>query len=208
MHVSIIENHSISRIGIRELIRECFKRTTFSEETHDLTDSGLLSLQSSDLVFLGLESHGSVNLMTWEKIREIRKAVPTIIYCSQIKYFELIKLLKQGAKGILMSHSEQEFSQCINAVLEGQRYICREALLIIAERAILIEGNSNSVLSTREMTIAEYLKDGHSTGYIAKTLNLPLPAISLTKGKIFEKLGIENVLQLEEVMDSGYVIVA
>ncbi len=185
-------------------INEYFNNADFSESTHNLTGSDLLSLQSSDLVFICQDSDETVNLKTWEQIGDVNQTAPVILYCNQIKYYELIKVLKEGALGILLKNQPvQEFIKCINDVLEGQRYICYEALVMIAEHAIGGKDILTKALNTREKVVAAYLKEGHGTNYIAKQLNISLSAVSIAKHKIFEKLRIENILQLREMMNSG-----
>jgi len=201
MHVSIFENHSISRIGIRELIKEHFDNSTFSENTHDLTDINSTSLKTADLVFICFET---VNLRIWGEIRDINKTAPIIVCCNQIKYYELIKILKDGAKGILLKNQPvHEFAKCIKSVLEGQRYICHEGLMMIAEQVIGRKNIFVKSLNPREKVVAAYLMEGHGTNFIGQKLNLPVSAVSIAKHRIFEKLRIKNILQLREMMNSG-----
>ncbi len=206
MNIKIIDDHFVSRMGIKHLITDNFSGANFFETKHE----GILWEETlppvTDLIMIGLTTDDQINLRTWEQITSVDPDAPVIIYCSQIKYYQLIKFLTDGAMGILFKGQEpDEFVKCVKNVLSGQRYICHEALVMIADQVIGGKDKFKENLTPKEMLIANELKNGQGTSSIAQTLNLALSAVSISKAKIFKKLGVKNILELREIMNSGII---
>jgi two-component system invasion response regulator UvrY len=204
MNIVLIDDHFVSRMGIRHLIKENFKNVNFLETKHDVKLPEKISAQPIDLIMVGITTDDQVNLRTWEQISSLDLETPIVIYCSHIKYYQLVKFLTDGAMGILFKNQEpEEFVRCVKEVLMGRRYICHEALVMIADQVIGGKDKFKETLTPKELLIANQLKNGQGTSAIAKTLNLALSAVSISKAKIFKKLGVKNILELREIMNSG-----
>lgn len=206
MNITIIDDHFVSRVGIRHLLRENFKNVTIFESKHEAVFPERLLSRPMDLLMIGVTNDDQGNLRSWEQITALKISTPIIIYCSEIKYYQVMKFLTEGAMGILFKTQEpEEFVNCVREVLDGRRYICHEVLMMIADQVIGGRDKFNDTLSARELAIAEELKTGQSTTAIAQTLNLTLSTVSSSKTKIFKKLGVKNILELREIMNSGIV---
>jgi DNA-binding NarL/FixJ family response regulator len=204
MNIALIDDHFVSRMGIKHLIKENFKSVNFLETKHELKLPDKISTQPVDLIMIGITTDDQINLRTWEQVTSLDVATPVVIYCSQIKYYQLVKFLTDGAMGILFKSQEpEEFVNCVQDVLTGKRYICHEALVMIADQVIGGKDKFKETLTPKELLIANQLKNGQGTSAIAKTLNLALSAVSISKAKIFKKLGVKNILELREIMNSG-----
>lgn len=206
MNIKIIDDHFVSRMGIKHLIKDNFKGANFFETKHEAELAVEVVSPSTDLIMIGLTTDDQINLRTWEQITSQESDAPVIIYCAQIKYYQLIKFLTDGAMGILFKSQEpEEFVKCVKDVLAGERYICHEALVMIADQVIGGKDKFKENLTPKELLIANELKNGQGTSSIAKTLNLALSAVSISKAKIFKKLGVKNILELREIMNSGII---
>ena len=206
MNIKIIDDHFVSRMGIKHLIKDNFKGANFFETKHEIKLPENISSPTADLIMIGITNDDQINLRTWEQITNLGLSAPIIIYCSQIKYYQLIKFLTDGALGILFKSQEpEEFVTCVKQVLGGQRYICHEALVMIADQVIGGKDKFKESLTPKELLIANQLKNGQGTSSIAKTLSLALSAVSISKAKIFKKLGVKNILELREIMNSGII---
>jgi DNA-binding NarL/FixJ family response regulator len=206
MNIKIIDDHFVSRMGIKQLVKDNFKGVNFIETKHEVDLEQNLLSPRADLIVIGMTSDDQVNLRTWEQILSLGIDAPLIVYCTEIKYYQLIKFLTDGALGILFKNQgPEEFVYCINEVIKGHRYICQEALIMIADQVIGGKDKFKESLTSKELLIANQLKNGQGTSSIAKTLNLALSAVSISKAKIFKKLGVNNILELREIMNSGII---
>jgi two-component system invasion response regulator UvrY len=204
MNIALIDDHFVSRMGIKHLIKENFKNVNFLETKHEVKLPEKISAHAVDLIMVGITTDDQINLRTWEQITSLEPDIPIVIYCSHIKYYQLVKFLTDGAMGILFKNQEpEEFVRCVKEVLMGKRYICHEALVMIADQVIGGKDKFKETLTPKELLIANQLKNGLGTSAIAKTLNLALSAVSISKAKIFKKLGVKNILELREIMNSG-----
>ena len=114
------------------------------------------------------------------------------------------RFLKAGAKGFLSKDSSlDEIKKAINLVLNNRRYVSDS----LAE-ALAFSSASNSPenpfekLSQREFEIASLLLGGQSVSDVSRALNLQTSTVGTHKSRIFEKLGIDNILELKELATS------
>jgi DNA-binding NarL/FixJ family response regulator len=112
------------------------------------------------------------------------------------------RYLQAGADGYLVKDSpEEEISKAIRAVLNNELYVSdsikQDFLYRLAGRKNS-EGNVLQQLSNRETEVMQLLIKGNSTADICKLLNLQASTVSTYKTRIFEKLGIKNIVELIE----------
>jgi DNA-binding NarL/FixJ family response regulator len=204
MNIAIIEDHFISRIGIIQLITENYKTAHFIDNLPGGLPPPVSEGWELNLIIFCIAGEDQANFKIWEQVTNLHPTTPIIIYCNHIKYYQLIRFLKEGAMGILFkSQGPEDFVRCFREVVEGGRHICREALIMIADQVIEGKDKVRDMLTQREIQIAEQLRLGQSTTEIAKTLHLALSAVSISKANIFKKMGVKNVLELREIMSSG-----
>ena len=109
------------------------------------------------------------------------------------------KLLKAGVCGYITKNTGgDEISAAITAVNKGEIYISPS----IAREMILKDlspGQADSPLSQlseRELQIAQMITSGHRAGEVAAILNISAKTINSHKYRIYEKLGVNNDVEL------------
>lgn len=206
MNILIIEDHLISQVGVMEIIRENFKVAKFFTSTHSEIEETYFLLPGIDLIIFGTGNDDQVNSATWALIAKKRAIVPVVVYCTKIEYYQLLKFLMEGAMGVISKKQESaDFLKSVTDVLNGNRYIDREALMMIAERTISDGDASQQELTSRELLIASQLSMGKKTSEIAIKFGLSPSFVSTAKGKIFAKLKVENILELSEIINEKVV---
>lgn len=111
------------------------------------------------------------------------------------------RFLKMGVKGFLNKESpEDEIKKAIWTVLKGNRYISPALAQIISRDALeKKKENPFDELSNREFDVAMRLTRGDSVSVIAESLNLHASTVGTHKAHIFEKLGVQNIIQLADL---------
>lgn len=111
------------------------------------------------------------------------------------------RFLQLGVKGFVNKSSEQsEIQKAISTTLKGHRYISSSlAQLLSLEALDKKKDNPFDSLSNREFEVVHRLIKGDSITVIADALNLHASTIGTHKAHIFEKLGIQNIIQLAEL---------
>lgn len=166
----------------------------------------ILATQPFDLVILDLNVPGGGNPAMIGKIRELQTEVRILIFsgCDEMVY--ALPCLQAGADGYLSKNSsDEEFVTAIKSIINNRKYLSAE----MHQQALqAVTGNSNmakhlhpaQILSAREMEVMQLLLKGLGTAEIAARIHLQLSTISTYKMKIFEKMGVKNIVELVEKM--------
>ena len=115
-----------------------------------------------------------------------------------------------GGMGYLRKDAPiDEIKKAIDNVLNSKRYMSPE----LSEK-LLIDLHSNhnpenpfDNLSSREFEIVQHLANGDSVSEISKKLNLHTSTIGTHKGRIFEKLQCDNIIDLARMAKVQNIII-
>jgi len=106
--------------------------------------------------------------------------------------------LEAGASGCLTKHcSVEEIADAVRVVARGERYISAD---IARQMALsMLPGNEQSPfdrLSGREVQVLMMVAHGHNVHAISECLCLSSKTVSTYRYRLFEKLGVENDVEL------------
>ncbi|NLR59551.1 response regulator transcription factor [Chitinophaga polysaccharea] len=202
IHVLIADDHSIVRLGIKQIICSLPGNMLVTEaRTFDETIS-LIEAKHFDLLILDINMPGGNNRQMIDAVK-LRLPDVRILVCSA--YEEMLyalDYLQTGADGYIEKNSiDEEFKTAINAVLGGEKYISkavREQLIRKYTRQESQSPGPFSGLSSREIEVMNLLTKGLPLIKIAEILHLQLTTVSTYKARIFEKTGVKNVIALVE----------
>ena len=110
-----------------------------------------------------------------------------------------LRALRAGAAGYLNKQAAPErLLEAVRQVLAGERYVSRElAQRLVAELVRPDAGRArHELLSTRELQVARLSARGRSVKQIAEELSLSAKTISTFRGRVFEKLQLQNDAEL------------
>jgi DNA-binding NarL/FixJ family response regulator len=141
------------------------------------------------------------------ELREMYQNSRLIVYDPNARNSDGIKYFRSGAHGYLSKNIDSAiFKNCVETVMDGKFYIDPRDLHMILERSInaskLVQDINNGIprLTQRQGEIASCFAQGMSTSQIAKKLGLSSSTISTVKARIYEKLKIDNIVDLKEAM--------
>ena len=108
--------------------------------------------------------------------------------------------LQAGADGYLSKDAaEDEFKTAVLSVLDNKKYMSADMQQININRLINPKEflpDPIVSLSPREKDVMNLLKEGFGTAKIAEKLSLQLSTVSTYKARIFEKMGVKNIVEL------------
>lgn len=140
------------------------------------------------------------------EIRKINPEIKILIYSGIDENTHSIKFINAGANGFLSKLSEEdEITQAILKICNDGEYLspATQALLIHSMRnPKLINPLLN--LTERELEIAKLYVEGLGNLEIANKLNIKQNTVSTIKKRIFEKLNIENIVELIELIKAHH----
>jgi two-component system invasion response regulator UvrY len=135
-------------------------------------------------------------------IKMIRKLSPgskviAVSMHSQPAYAK--KMLRLGARGYITKNSpRQEMLDAIQAVHEGEIYICQEVKNILSDQLLADEEGVSglNLLSEREIEIINLIRDGLSSKQIADKLHISIKTVEVHRHNILKKLKVRNTASL------------
>lgn len=200
----LVDDHALVRLGIKGLLSQIFKHSDIHEAGDG--DSVLEKLKSHqyDLVMMDIKMPKTDTLGLMEFIHVKYPDTKVLIFSMNTEHIYAKRFLKAGVRGFLSKEAPlEEIKRAINLVLNGRKYISESLAQVLANET-LSENSANPFdkLSAREFEIIFLLLSGQTAIEISKSLNLQASTIGSHKARVFEKLGITNILELKELANS------
>lgn len=199
--ILIADDHVIIRRGIKFILENNFGRANYIEvanlagikeklEKHPDISHMLLDMQLTD-----------GNLL--EILPEIKKQYPNI----PIMVFSMVneeiygkRLLKNGVDYFISKQlPEEEIIKALNAFFSGKKQTPTNS--VWANESERSSENPITQLSERELIVMEHLLKGDSVKTIASMLELKTSTVATYKARIFEKLDINNLIDLKNIAE-------
>lgn len=202
LNVLIADDHAIVRYGTGLLVKELLPNGNVHEAANFQQMLELLEQNRFDLLILDVNIPGGNNLQMIDVIRLRQPNVKILVFSGYSEQMFAIRYLQAGANGYLMKDSARtELKTAIQTVLNNEIYtsteIKQQLLSSITEKKQTASNPLHS-LSDREAEVMQQLIKGSSTAAIAKALNLQISTVSTYKARVFEKLGVNNIVDLVE----------
>lgn len=201
-NVLIADDHAIVRLGMKQIICSLPGAMPITEaKTFDEAIS-LIEAHTFDLLILDINMPGGNNMQMIYAVKLRQPDIRILVFSAYDEILYALNYLQAGADGYIEKNSpDEEFRTAINAVLMGEKYISkavREQLIGKFTGQQEHHRNPFTVLSPREIEVMNLLTKGLSLIKIAEALHLQLTTVSTYKTRIFEKVGVKNVIALIE----------
>lgn len=200
-HILLADDHSVVRHGISLILKEVFKGIIITHaDSFDEVISKLRKKQ--DLIFLDINLPGGNSTKMIEKIRQNHPDLLILMFSAYDETQYALRYIHAGANGFLnKDSSDPEIIKAVRSVIETGKYISDIVKEKILENALnKTPINPLESLSDREIEVAELLVSGEGNLEISNKLNIQMTTVSTFKNRIFEKLGINNVVRLVEIL--------
>lgn len=198
--ILIADDHFVVRMGISTILRLANSNLVIdlAENYEDVKKN--LQTHYYDLVILDINMPGSLHTQMISELKELQDDIKILIFSSYDQQIAL-QYIRKGAKGYLSKQcTEEDIKSAIKIIMETGFYYPPELVPYIVEDIKKIN-NVNS-LTAREYQIFELLAKGYGNLEISNILNIQVSNISTHKKKIFDKLQINNIVELIEVYKS------
>jgi two-component system invasion response regulator UvrY len=199
-HILIAEDHAVVRIGTKHLLQSLIPDSSITdvEDFDQLINE--LEVKPYDLLILDINIPGGNNTKMVEAIRSKSPETRILMFSSYDEQLYGLLYLQAGADGYLSKDApEEEFQSAVLSVLNNKKYMSEDMQQMNINRLINPKEflpDPIVSLSPRETDVMNLLKEGLGTAKIAEKLNLQLSTVSTYKARIFEKLGVKNIVEL------------
>lgn len=202
INVLLADDHSLIRQGIEFLLEELFmEHVVFhASNLHQMLE--VIKINPIHIAIIDAHFPDGNSLNVLPEIKKIRSETKILIFTGVDESTHSLKFINAGANGFLSKLSEEEeIKRAILKMKDEGEYISpatQASLMNSLRGGTLI--NPLFSLTQREMQIAEMYTKGCGNLEIANLLDLKQNTVSTIKKRIFEKLKIENIVELIELV--------
>lgn len=207
LSVLVVDDHVIIRRGLRNLFREHYPQAELRESSSCADLLVQLRAKVPDLLMLDLQLSDGNAMDLLERIKAEHPAMHVLVYSMSPENLYGQRVLSMGGAGFLNKQSnEAEVLHAVRSVLKGRGYISHELQMRGLEAQAAQGGpplgtDPFGALSERELRVAEELLKGAGVKEIADRLGLQPTTVGTYKARLFDKLGVDNILDLKRLWD-------
>ncbi|MEC5400116.1 response regulator transcription factor [Uliginosibacterium sp. H1] len=198
IRILIVDDHMIIRRGLRQILAEDARIGAVHEAADGPSALRLLRGEPVDVVLLDIALGDRDGL---DVLKNLRAEFPQIGVIMLSVYPETqfaLRAIRSGASAYLNKGcAPEELFAAIVKVAGGGMYVTPAiAELMAQDLRKPVAAAPHEALSNREYQVLQLLAQGRSVGEIAQQLSLSANTISTYRARIFEKLGLRNMVEL------------
>ncbi len=200
--ILLADDHSVVRHGMALILKEAFKSLTITHAQDFSSALSSLKEHGQDLIFLDINLPGGNSTKMIEKLKLHHPELIVLMFSAFDEQQYALRYIHAGANGFVRKDSsEEEIIRAVRTVMETGSYLSaamKEKILDSVLNKTPI--NPLEKLSDREIEVATLLAKGDGNLEIANQLNIQMTTVSTYKNRIFEKLRINNIVSLVEML--------
>jgi len=185
--VLLIENHALTRLGIRAVFREVDDIHLIGEANTSAEGFSEFEKLRPDVTILGLRFPGSCSIDDLENYFAEDRDAKIIVLAEHAGDAEITKALRQGAAGYICKDiSPEELVKAIRTVAAGKKYIPDEIVRVLSQNL------GQEELTPAEANVLRMIVGGMSNKEIAFTLDISENTVKSHIQNIFGKIGVSD----------------
>lgn len=198
----LADDHTIVRQGMQLIIEDLVEKFEIftASSLHQIREQ--INLHQFDIAILDAQLQDGNCITVIPEFKQLQPDVKIMVFTSFEEENYSLKFIQAGADGFLSKLSEEaEIQNAVSELIEKGSYFppfTRKLLEISSHNRAFL--NPLNRLSERELQIAEFYAKGSGNLEIANILDLKQNTVSTFKKRIFEKLKIESLVELIELM--------
>lgn len=197
----LVDDHVVVRSGIKTLLSEMYSPAEIHEAMDGETAMVKMKDNIYDLVMLDIQMPKTDTLGLMEYIHIKYPVAKVLMFSMSAENIYAKRFMKAGAYGFISKEAPlEEITRAINMILNNRKYISDTLAEKLAEDSFSGKtGNPFNDLSPREFEIVSLLLEGKTVTDISHSLNIQTSTVGTHKARLFDKLGVTNILELKEL---------
>ena len=204
--ILIVDDHMVVKTGVSIILNSEINdldiqfASTFSETLDKVKQF------SYDLIILDINIPGGKNIEMIPEIRAIVPEVKILMFSAHEEEFYALRYVSAGADGFLNKlSSEEKLIEAVRSIREFGKYLTENLIDQLNNNLLNDEPlNPFDLLSKREIEIVKLLVKGDRNLEISNFLGIQMSTVSTYKNRVFEKLKINNLVELIEKYNLHY----
>lgn len=200
LKILLADDHSVVRRGVALILKESFPEATIIHAESFDQVMHVLPEEKPNVLILDINLPGGNSAAMVEKAKKTAPDLKILMFSAFDEEQYALRYIHAGADGYLNKlSSEEKIAEAVSILLNGGKYISDKVKNKILENTIYnTPANPLDLLSNREMEIAGMMAEGLGNLEIANKLSIQMSTVSTYKNRIFEKLGVSNVVSMVE----------
>jgi two-component system, NarL family, invasion response regulator UvrY len=196
--VLVIDDHSVVREGIKEIVSRTPDMSVTDEADNALDGLNKILSNDYDLVLLDISLPDKNGLEVLKEIKVKRPILPVLVLSVHAEEQYAARVLKAGGSGYLTKKSApEELINAMQKVISGGVYISLSLAESLARELKTGSGKMLHVsLSDREYEVMQLIVSGKTTAEIAEQLKLSVKTVYTYHSRILQKMHIKNNAEL------------
>ncbi len=199
MNALVIDDHAITHIGCRLMLKECgfdsIHEARTEEEGYQLAES-----HNPQIIILDLTLPGPGGLAMIPRLLARAEASKILIFSMHDDPIMAARALEAGAHGYLTKTSRPEdLITAVNSILDGEIYLEQSLAEKLATMKSGRRSNPLSNLSSREYQILQCIGQGLRHGEIADKLHVSYKTVANIASILKTKLGASSLSDLMRI---------
>ena len=197
--VLLVDDHKLMRTGIKFILDDTADIRVVGEASSGEEALERARVLKPNVILMDVSMPGIGGLEATRKLAMSLPDTHVIVLSAQTAEPFPMRLMEAGAAGYLTKDSAgDEIVTAIRRVLAGERYISAEIARQMALQAVnkTSGGSPFEQLSSREMQVMIMATGGHSVQDISDKLHLSPKTVSTYRSRLFQKLGVNNDVEL------------
>ena len=199
LQLLLVDDHVILRQGLKQILSDEFDDAVFGEADNAVQAIALLRSQVWDVLILDINLPGRNGFEVLAAVQRDCPLLPVLVLSSTPEDQLGLRALRAGAAGYLNKQTAPEqLVVAVRQVLAGERYVSKAlAQKLLSELGRpAADGQRHDGLSARELQVLLLCASGKSVKAIADELALSAKTISTFRSRIFEKMALQNDIDL------------
>jgi DNA-binding NarL/FixJ family response regulator len=199
--VLLADDHPIVRQGLRHLLEAEPDLKIVGEATDGLQAVQLTETLKPNILIVDIMMPDLNGLEVLRQVKERSPSTCSIVLSMQSADVYVVEALKAGALGyVLKETGPSELVHAVKKVIERQRYLSprlSERLIdVLLQKTDEIMLDPYETLTNREREILQMAAEGLTSAAIAKRLSISPRTAELHRGRMMNKLGLNNQTEL------------
>jgi DNA-binding NarL/FixJ family response regulator len=202
--ILLADDHVIIRRGLKVLIDNYFGTSEWIETDNTKNIIELIKNNSFTHLVLDMQLQDANIIDILAQVKEINPKTPILIYTMSSEDIFGPRMHNFGISAFVSKQSsEEEVIKAFNQFLDNKLYFSEYLQDVLNNQNNNSKNHKNPLngLSEREFAVLGYLLQGDSIKDISDKLDLKPTTIATYKGRIFDKLGVNNLIDLRNIAD-------
>lgn len=199
-HILIVDDHPLIVMGMKMLVEGVIPDSQIYSAGTFPAALKTLGQQRIDLILLDLSIPGERGLEMIPMLRQLQSNVRILICSGRDEISNAPNFINKGANGFVQKSADHsQIEKALKMVMENKKYVSdnvQEQILANFIQNTPILSNPIELLTKQEKVVLNLLVRGRWTKEIAQELNLKCSTISTHKIHIFEKMQVQNIVEL------------